>query len=85
MICPRAQFSISHGTDPWETTDCAHRIFEASEIWIFLIKGYAEELPLNDIRRLVDAQDSDLFDVLSYILFINQPKTSDLRPNFPPV
>lgn len=30
---------------------------------------------LDDIRRLVDAPKSDLYDVLSYILFANPPKT----------
>jgi type I restriction enzyme, R subunit len=30
---------------------------------------------LDDIRRLVDARKSDLYDVLSYILFANPPKT----------
>lgn len=30
---------------------------------------------LDDIRRLVDAPDSDLYDVLSYIMFTNPPKT----------
>lgn len=30
---------------------------------------------LNDIRRLVDAPDTDLFDVLGYILFTHPPKT----------
>ena len=30
---------------------------------------------LDDIRRLVDAPRSDLYDVLSYILFANPPKT----------
>lgn len=34
---------------------------------------------LNDIRRLVDAADSDLFDVLSYIMFTNPPKTRHER------
>lgn len=34
---------------------------------------------LNDIRRLVDAVDSDLFDVLSYIMFTNQPRTRHER------
>ena len=34
---------------------------------------------LNDIRRLVDAPDSDLFDVLSYVLFANPPKTRHER------
>lgn len=34
---------------------------------------------LDDIRRLVDAPDSDLFDVLSYILFTNPPKTRQER------
>lgn len=34
---------------------------------------------LNDIRRLVDAPDSDLFDVLSYVLFTNPPKTRQER------
>jgi type I restriction enzyme, R subunit len=34
---------------------------------------------LDDIRRLVDAPESDLFDVLSYILFTNPPKTRQER------
>ncbi|MEB8388516.1 DEAD/DEAH box helicase family protein [Rhodobacteraceae bacterium KMM 6894] len=37
-------------------------------------RGYDRER-LDDIRRLVDAPDSDLFDVLSYVLFTNPPKT----------
>lgn len=41
-------------------------------------RGYDEDR-LNDIRRLVDAPDSDLFDVLSYILFTNPPKTRHER------
>lgn len=41
-------------------------------------RGYDADR-LNDIRGLVDAQDSDLFDVLSYILFTNQPKTRHER------
>ena len=36
--------------------------------------GYDPER-LDDIRRLVDAPKSDLYDVLSYILFANPPKT----------
>lgn len=34
---------------------------------------------LDDIRRLVDAPDSDLFDVLSYVLFDLPPKTRQER------
>ena len=30
---------------------------------------------LEDVRRLVDAPDSDLFDVFGYVLFANPPKT----------
>lgn len=41
-------------------------------------RGYDKDR-LNDIRRLVDAPDSDLFDVLSYILFTNPPKTRHER------
>lgn len=37
-------------------------------------RGYDHDR-LDDIRRLIDAPDSDLFDVLSYILFTNLPKT----------
>jgi len=37
-------------------------------------RGYDQDR-LNDIRRLVDAPHSDLFDVLSYILFTHDPKT----------
>lgn len=36
--------------------------------------GYDEDR-LEDIRQLVDASQSDLFDVLSYVLFTNPPKT----------
>ena len=36
--------------------------------------GYDEDR-LEDIRRLVDAPDSDLFDVLRYVLFTLSPKT----------
>ena len=36
--------------------------------------GY-DEGRLEDIRQLVDAAKSDLFDVLSYVLFTNPPKT----------
>lgn len=36
--------------------------------------GYDKDR-LDDIRRLVDAANSDLFDVLSYILYTNPPKT----------
>ena len=41
-------------------------------------RGYDADR-LDDIRRLVDAQDSDLFDVLSYIMFTNPPKTRQAR------
>ncbi len=41
-------------------------------------RGYDRDR-LDDIRRLVDARDSDLFDVLSYILFTNPPKTRNER------
>lgn len=37
-------------------------------------RGYDRDR-LDDIRRLVDAPESDLFDVLSYVLFTNSPKT----------
>ena len=37
-------------------------------------RGYDQDR-LNDIRRLVDAPDSDLFDVLGYVLFTTDPKT----------
>jgi type I restriction enzyme, R subunit len=41
-------------------------------------RGYDRDR-LDDIRRLVDAPNSDLFDVLSYILFTNPPKTRHER------
>lgn len=34
---------------------------------------------LEDIRQLVDAEQSDLFDVLAYVLFTNEPKTRQDR------
>ncbi len=36
---------------------------------------------LSDIRRLIDAQDSDLFDVLAYIRFTLEPKARSERAN----
>ncbi|PJK29141.1 EcoAI/FtnUII family type I restriction enzme subunit R [Minwuia thermotolerans] len=41
-------------------------------------RGYDADR-LDDIRRLVDAPDSDLFDVLGYVLFTNSPKTREDR------
>ena len=41
-------------------------------------RGYDADR-LNDIRRLVDATESDLFDVLSYIMFTNPPRTRHER------
>lgn len=41
-------------------------------------RGYDADR-LDDIRRLVDAPDSDLFDVLSYVLFTNPPQTRQER------
>ena len=41
-------------------------------------RGYDRDR-LNDIRSLVDATDSDLFDVLGYIMFTNEPKTRHER------
>ncbi|MBY6153937.1 DEAD/DEAH box helicase family protein [Vannielia litorea] len=41
-------------------------------------RGYDADR-LNEIRRLVDAADSDLFDVLSYIMFTNPPRTRHER------
>jgi type I restriction enzyme R subunit len=41
-------------------------------------RGYDPDR-LNDIRQLVDAPQSDLFDVLSYVLFTNPPKTREGR------
>ncbi|WP_339761546.1 DEAD/DEAH box helicase family protein [uncultured Hoeflea sp.] len=41
-------------------------------------RGYDPDR-LNDIRQLVDAPQSDLFDVLSYVLFTSPPKTREDR------
>ncbi|MBB6470117.1 type I restriction enzyme R subunit [Aminobacter lissarensis] len=43
-----------------------------------LDRGYDQDR-LDDMRRLIDAPDSDLFDVLSYILFTNPPKSRKTR------
>lgn len=43
-----------------------------------LDRGYDEER-LDDMRQLIDAKDSDLFDVLAYILFTNPPVTRVTR------
>jgi len=41
-------------------------------------RGYDKDR-LNDIRNLVDASDSDLFDVLSYVLFSADLQTRQNR------
>jgi type I restriction enzyme R subunit len=41
-------------------------------------RGYNQDR-LDDIRRLVDAPDSDLFDVLGYVLFTLAPRTRQER------
>ncbi|WP_168184095.1 type I restriction-modification enzyme R subunit C-terminal domain-containing protein [Pseudoruegeria sp. SK021] len=41
-------------------------------------RGYDRDLP-DETRSLVDAPDSDLFDVLSYVLFTTSPKTRQAR------
>ncbi|PZU20640.1 MAG: restriction endonuclease subunit R [Shinella sp.] len=43
-----------------------------------LDRGYDQDR-LDDMRQLVDAKDSDLFDVLAYILYTNPPRTRDQR------
>ena len=41
-------------------------------------RGY-DEARLSDTRGLIDAPDSDLFDVLGYVLFTNESKTRHAR------
>lgn len=43
-----------------------------------LDRGYDQD-KLDDMRQLVDAKDSDLFDVLAYILFTSPPVTREER------
>ncbi|KQT04095.1 restriction endonuclease subunit R [Rhizobium sp. Leaf386] len=43
-----------------------------------LDRGYDQDR-LDDMRQLIDAKDSDLFDVLAYILFTNPPVTRQAR------
>lgn len=47
-------------------------------IAILADRGY-DTAKLDDIRRMIDAPDSDLFDVLAYIRFTNPPKTRAQR------
>ena len=43
-------------------------------------KGYGNE-QLGEIRRMIDAEKSDLFDVLAYIAFALAPITREERVN----
>ena len=43
-------------------------------------KGYGRE-QLNDVRELINAEKSDLFDVLAYIAFAFDPVTREERVN----
>lgn len=53
----------------WRDPDNRDRFLEQ-----LLDRGYDRDR-LDDIRRLVDAPESDLFDVLAYVLFTLSPKT----------
>nr|WP_323034838.1 type I restriction-modification enzyme R subunit C-terminal domain-containing protein [Pararhodobacter sp.] len=44
-------------------------------------RGYDQDR-LDDIRRLVDAPDSDLFDVLSYVLYTREPMRRSERAEY---
>ena len=57
----------------WSDPDNRERFLEQLDE-----RGYDSDR-LEDIRRLVDAPDSDLFDVLGYVLYANSPKTRDER------
>jgi type I restriction enzyme R subunit len=41
-------------------------------------KGFGRE-PLAEMQKAIDAQDSDLFDVLAYVAFACQPETREAR------
>ncbi|MEX0953605.1 MAG: DEAD/DEAH box helicase family protein [Rhizobiaceae bacterium] len=55
--------------DEWSDPDRRERFSAVLED-----KGYDQD-KLADMRRLIDAPDSDLFDVLAYVRFTNPPRT----------
>ena len=55
--------------DLWSDPDNRERFLEQLSD-----RGY-DQARLNDIRQLINAPDSDLFDVLSYVLYTKPPKT----------
>ena len=57
----------------WSDPDNRERFLEQLDE-----RGYGSDR-LDDIRQLVDAPDSDLFDVLGYVLYANPPKTRGER------
>ena len=57
----------------WSDPDNRERFLEQLDE-----RGY-DSSRLDDIRQLVDAPDSDLFDVLGYMLYANPPKTRQER------
>ena len=57
----------------WSNPDNRERFLEQLDD-----RGYDTDR-LNDLRRLVDAPDSDLFDVLAYVLYDHPPKTREER------
>ena len=59
--------------ETWQDPD--NREHFLSQLWD---RGYDADR-LEDVRRLVDAPNSDLYDVLSYILFTTPPKTREDR------
>ncbi|WP_416915637.1 MAG: EcoAI/FtnUII family type I restriction enzme subunit R [Roseicyclus sp.] len=59
--------------DVWSNPDNRERFIDQ-----LADHGYDQDR-LNDIRQLVDAPQSDLFDVLSYVLFTQEPKTRSDR------
>ncbi len=59
--------------DAWSNPDRREQFLEQLSD-----RGYDQD-KLDDMRRLIDAKDSDLFDVLGYILFTQTPKTREDR------
>ncbi len=57
----------------WRMPDTRRKLLER-----LAEKGYGDE-ELNEIRRLIDAENSDLFDVLAYVAFAMPPVTREDR------
>ena len=81
-----AQFlEVLYGTLPefFKDEDELRKIWSVPETRKALLAGLAEKglgkEPLNEMQKIIEAENSDLFDVLAFVAFAMEPKTREQR------